>query len=43
MIDEPNRELSTTSYQSQKLSPSFAALERKGFKFTSYEERGLGE
>jgi hypothetical protein len=39
MIDEPNRELSSTSYKQQKLSPSFEALKRQGFKFTSYEER----
>jgi hypothetical protein len=39
MIDDSNKELSTTSYQSQKLSPSFEALKKQGFKITSYEER----
>jgi CRISPR/Cas system-associated protein Cas10 (large subunit of type III CRISPR-Cas system) len=39
MIDNPNKELSSTSYKQIKLSPSFEALKRQGFKFTSYEER----
>ena len=39
IIDEPNRELSSTSYKQTKLSPSFEALKRQGFKITSYEER----
>jgi hypothetical protein len=42
MIDDSNKELSTTSYQSQKLSPSFEALKKQGFKITSYEERLTG-
>ena len=32
-------EPSTTSYKQQKLSPLFKALEKQGFKITSYEER----
>jgi hypothetical protein len=39
LIDEPNQELSSTSYKHQKLPSSFEALKRNGFKFTSYEER----
>ena len=39
MIDDPNKELSSTSYKHQKLSPSFEALKRQGFKFINYEER----
>jgi hypothetical protein len=39
MIDEPNKELSSTSYKQTKLSPSFEALKKSGFNFTSYEER----
>jgi hypothetical protein len=39
IIDDPNKELSSTTYKQQKLSPSFEALKRQGFKITSYEER----
>jgi hypothetical protein len=39
VIDDPNKELSSTTYKQTKLSPSFEALKRSGFKFTSYEER----
>jgi hypothetical protein len=39
MIDEPNRELSSTSYKSQKLPAAYEALKKSGFKFTSYQER----
>jgi hypothetical protein len=39
VIDDPNKELSSTTYKQQKLSPSFEALKKAGFKFTSYEER----
>jgi hypothetical protein len=39
VIDDPNKELSETTYKKQKLSPSFEMLKRHGFKFTTYEER----
>jgi DNA-directed RNA polymerase subunit RPC12/RpoP len=39
MIDEPNRELSSTSYKKQKLTAAYEASSRHGFKFTTYEER----
>jgi hypothetical protein len=39
VIDDPNKTLSSTTYKQQKLSPSFEALKKSGFKFTSYEER----
>jgi hypothetical protein len=38
-IDEPNKELSLTSYSSQKLPPAYEVLKRAGFKWVSYEER----
>jgi hypothetical protein len=39
VIDDPNKELSSTTYKQTNLSPSFEALKRSGFKFTTYEER----
>jgi hypothetical protein len=39
VIDDVNKELSSTTYKQQKLSPSFEALKRSGFKFIIYEER----
>jgi hypothetical protein len=39
MIDEPNKELSPTSYKQQKLPAAYEALKKSGFKFTTYEER----
>src|SRR4030095_14818400 len=39
VIDDPNKELSSTTYKKQKLSPSFEMLKKAGFKFTSYNER----
>jgi hypothetical protein len=39
MIDEPNKELSSTSYKQQKLPAAYEALMKSGFKFTTYEER----
>ena len=39
VIDDPNKELSSTTYKKQKLSPSFEVLKKQGFKFTSYDEK----
>ena len=39
MLDEPNKELSSTLYKQQKLAAAYQALEKQGYKFTSYEER----
>ena len=39
VIDDVNNELSSTTYKQQKLSPSFKALEKHGFRITSYVER----
>jgi hypothetical protein len=39
VIDDVNKDVSTTSYKRQKLSPLFKSLEAQGFKITSYEER----
>jgi hypothetical protein len=38
-IDDPNKEMSSTSYSSQRLAPSFEALKKQGYRITSYEER----
>jgi hypothetical protein len=38
VIESPG-EPSPTSYRKQNLSPLFKALEKQGFKITSYEER----
>jgi hypothetical protein len=39
VIDDVNKEVPSTTYKQQKLSPSFEALKRQGFKITNYEER----
>jgi len=40
VIDDPNQsELSSTTYKQQKISATFQALQRQGYKITSYEER----
>jgi hypothetical protein len=39
VIDDVNKELSSTTYKQQKLSPSFEMLKKAGFKFLSYDER----
>ena len=39
VIDDVNKEVSSTTYKQQKLSPSFEMLKKAGFKITSYEER----
>jgi len=39
VADDPNNEASSTLYRKQKLPEVFKALERKGWKFTNYEER----
>jgi hypothetical protein len=39
VIDDPNKEVSSTSFKKQKLSPTFEMLKKQGFKITSYEER----
>jgi hypothetical protein len=38
VIDDVNKEVSSTTYKQQKLSPSFEMLKKAGFKITSYEE-----
>ena len=39
MMDDVNKEVSSTTYKQQKLSPSFEALKRSGYRITNYEER----
>jgi CRISPR/Cas system-associated protein Cas10 (large subunit of type III CRISPR-Cas system) len=39
MIDDPNKELSSTSYKKQKLPAAYEALKKSGFTFTDYQER----
>jgi hypothetical protein len=39
VIDDVNKDVSSTSYRKQRLSPLFKTLEKQGFKITSYEER----
>jgi hypothetical protein len=39
MMDDVNKELSSTSYKQQKLPAAYEALKKSGFTFTSYEER----
>lgn len=38
-IDDPNKELSSTTFNNQKLPASYEALKRAGFRFLSFEER----
>ena len=39
MMDNVNEELSSTTYKKQKLTAAYEALQKKGFHFTTYEER----
>jgi hypothetical protein len=39
VIDDPNKDVSSTTYKQQKLSPLFDALKKQGYRITSYEER----
>jgi hypothetical protein len=39
VIDDPNKELSSTTYKKQKLTSAYEALKGSGFRWTSYEER----
>jgi hypothetical protein len=40
MIDDPNKELSSTSYKQQKLpAAAYEALKKSGFNFKRYEKR----
>ena len=39
MIDNANKNLSSTSYKQQKLPAAYEALRKQGFKFINYEER----
>jgi hypothetical protein len=39
VIDDVNKEVSSTSYKKQKLTAAYEALRKTGFTFTSYEEK----
>ena len=39
MIDDVQRELSSTTYKQQKLPAAYEALRKSGFTWTNYEER----
>jgi hypothetical protein len=39
VIDDPNKELSSTTFRKQKLPASYEALRRHGFRWVSFEER----
>jgi hypothetical protein len=39
VIDDVNKELSSTTFKEQKLPAAYQALEKVGFKFKNYEER----
>ena len=39
VLDDVNKDISSTLYKQQKLPAAYAALEKAGFKFKSYEER----
>ena len=39
MIDDVNKNVSSTTYKQQKLTAAYEALKKSGFHFTSYEER----
>jgi hypothetical protein len=39
MMDDVNKEVSSTSYKQQKLAAAYKALQHQGFKFTINEER----
>ena len=38
VIDDPNKEVTSTSFNRQKLPAAYEALKKAGFRFTSYEE-----
>ena len=38
-IEDPNRELSSTTYKKQKLPAAYEALKKHGFHWKSYEEQ----
>jgi hypothetical protein len=39
VIDDPNKEVSSTTYKKQKLTAAYEALTGHGFRWTSYEEK----
>jgi hypothetical protein len=39
VIDEVNKELSSTTFKEQKLPAAYQAFEKVGFKFKNHEER----
>ena len=39
VIDDPNKELSSTTYKKLKLPAAYEALSKHGFRWTNYEER----
>ena len=39
VIDDVNKEVSSTTFKKQKLPAAYEALEKAGFHFTNYEER----
>jgi hypothetical protein len=39
MMDDVNKELSSTTYKQQKLTAAYEALKRSGFTITGYQER----
>jgi CRISPR/Cas system-associated protein Cas10 (large subunit of type III CRISPR-Cas system) len=39
MMDDVNKDVSSTLYKHQKLAAAYKALQHQGFKFTTYEER----
>jgi hypothetical protein len=39
VIDDVNKELSSTTFKEQKLPAAYEALNKSRFKFTSYQER----
>jgi hypothetical protein len=39
MMDDVNKDMSSTLYKQQKLTAAYEALRKTGFTFTSYEER----
>lgn len=39
MMDDVNKNVSSTTYKQQKLTAAYEALRKQGFKFINYEER----
>ena len=39
IIDDVNKDVSSTAYKQQKLTAAYEALKKQGFHWTSYEER----